>query len=283
MTLRKGVTFALRSSPRRPSGRLLLLGAVAALMSASALLAIGILLFGDFGETEGRILATTALVAAYSLLALPAAVLRDQGRLAPLAATVAVLALLGASLSIAATWAPAPPDALGKAMGTVTAWLVASVQVAALAAWRAERRGSALRRLFALSSLVAFVLAAMLSAIVWAEIDSEGIGRVFGALAVLDVLLVALQPVVARARRAVAFELTAVVAPNERVVVHVEAEDLPSAAAKAIRRLERAERRVLRLELPQPLPDAPALRARRANNGSGEPRPFARSGSNRPE
>ena len=44
------------------SGKRIMLLAVAGLLSASALLAIGILLVGHFGKTEGRILATTALL-----------------------------------------------------------------------------------------------------------------------------------------------------------------------------------------------------------------------------
>ena len=58
----------------------MLLFAVAVLVSAAAALAIAILLFGHFGQTEGRILATTAILAGYGLLTLPAAMLRDQHR-----------------------------------------------------------------------------------------------------------------------------------------------------------------------------------------------------------
>ena len=54
----------------RSSGKRLVLGVVAALLSGAAALAIGILLFGDFGTTEGRILASTALLAGYGLLIL---------------------------------------------------------------------------------------------------------------------------------------------------------------------------------------------------------------------
>jgi hypothetical protein len=65
-------------APQRPTlnvddarpitGKRLVLLAVAGLLTAAAALAIGILLFGDFGSTEGRILATTALLAGYGLL-----------------------------------------------------------------------------------------------------------------------------------------------------------------------------------------------------------------------
>ena len=79
-----------------PTGRRALLLAVAALMCAAAALAIAILLFGDFGDTEGRVLATTFLLAVYAALAVPAAMLWDQRRLPALAALLAVLAAVAA-------------------------------------------------------------------------------------------------------------------------------------------------------------------------------------------
>src|SRR6478672_1386825 len=86
--------------PMKPGGadhvsitrkRALLLG-VAGLLSASALFAIVILVVGRFGSVEGRILASTALLAAYGLVALPAVVLLDQDRSRTLARSAAALA-----------------------------------------------------------------------------------------------------------------------------------------------------------------------------------------------
>ena len=75
-------------------GRRSLLLAVAGLMCVAAALAIGILLLGDFGGTEGRILGTTLLLAVHGALAVPAAILWDQRRLGALAAACAGLAAL---------------------------------------------------------------------------------------------------------------------------------------------------------------------------------------------
>jgi hypothetical protein len=52
-------------------------------LSASGLIAIGILVFGEFDDTSARILATTALTGLFSLLSLPAGVLIDRGRARP--------------------------------------------------------------------------------------------------------------------------------------------------------------------------------------------------------
>lgn len=48
-------------------------------LCATAGLAIVTLLFGDFDETAGRIVATTAFISLYSLMALPGASLLDRG------------------------------------------------------------------------------------------------------------------------------------------------------------------------------------------------------------
>jgi hypothetical protein len=232
-----------------PTGkRMLLLGIVASL-SATALLAIGILLFGDFSEREGRILATTALLAAYGLLALPAGFLFDQTRLQGLAGAVLALAATGFSTAAAAVWTSEPPDELGKAMATITVLAVAATQTAALAARRQVRDPRAVRRLFAASTALALVLAAMTSAAAWGEIDDQGYYRILAAVAVLDVLLVALQPLLALTRPVgVAYHLRILVDPDDVIETTVDAPDLASAAARAIRTIERSGRQVAGLE-----------------------------------
>lgn len=101
------------------SGRRVLLVAIPVPLTATALLAIGILLFGGFGETEGRILTTTALLAGYGLLALPAGFLLDQGRIAALAADVLALAVTGFAVAVAAVWTGDPPAEVGKTLATI--------------------------------------------------------------------------------------------------------------------------------------------------------------------
>ena len=96
------------------TGRRILLLVVAGLLTASALLAIGILLVGHFGSTEGRILGTTALLAGYGIVALPAVMLLDQGRFRPLALASATLAVVGAVLALALVWTPSAGDTFGR-------------------------------------------------------------------------------------------------------------------------------------------------------------------------
>jgi len=232
------------------SGKQIVLLAVAGLLSVSGAIAIGILLFGDFGQTEGRVLATTGLLAAYGLLALPAAILVDRGRLPALAVLVLVLALAGASLAVSAVWTSSPSDAQGKAVGTVTAFLVAVAQVSALVLRGPERDRALVRWLFALSSVLAGVVAAMFTLTLWAEIDSERFARVLAAVVVLDLVAVALQPTLARARpKAVSIPLRLQLDSDEMRNIEVLAPDLAAAAAKAIRQIEREGHHVVRLEV----------------------------------
>jgi MFS family permease len=232
------------------SGKQVLLLSVAALLSVSGAIAVGILLFGEFGQTEGRVLATTALFAAYGLLALPAAILVDRRRLPALAVLILTLALAGALLAVSAVWRSSPSETHGNAVGSVTAFLVAFAQAAALVLRRPERDRMLVRGLFALSCVLAAVAAAMLALVLWAEIDSERYGRVLGAVIVLDVLAVALQPILARARpEATLVPLRLLLESGETRDVTVRAPDLAAAAASAIRQSEREGHRVVRLEV----------------------------------
>lgn len=239
------------------SRKRILLLVVAGLLSASALLAIGILLAGRFGRTEGRILGTTALLAGYGLVALPATILLDQRRANRLAAGALVLTAASGSLALAAVWTNASDD-FGRTVGTVMAFALASAQSCALAARRRERDPTVVRRLFALSLTLAFAVAALVTALLWASIAGDGYVRGLGTLAVLDLLVVALQPILARARPVEPLRrLRIVVEPGRTIVLDIEAVDLAAAVAKAIRTVERDGGRVVSIEVGEPLAEAP--------------------------
>ncbi|HVP76175.1 MAG TPA: hypothetical protein VMS63_09145 [Gaiellaceae bacterium] len=227
--------------------RVLLLG-VAALLSLSALLAIAILLAGRFGSTQGKILGSTALLAGYGLVALPAAVLLDQGRCRRLALASASLAAAAAAVALAGVWSGS--ETAGKAVGSLTAFALAGAQVSALVARRRERDPLLVRRLFAASCVTGLVAAASFAVFIWLQPSGNLFPRLFGSLLVLDLLLVALQPILARARPAgPVHHLTVRVESGEPVAVRIEGGDLAGAAAKAIRSVERDGRRVVGLEV----------------------------------
>jgi hypothetical protein len=230
------------------SGRRLLLLGVAGFLSVSALLAVGILLFGRFGETEGRILATTALLAGFGVLALPGAVLVDLGRLPALAGAVLVLDAAAASLALVALWTDGG-DALGRSFGTAMVLLLAAAQTAALAARRRAGDPRPVVLLFRASTALALCAACLAVAAIWAGVDGGALPRVFGSLVVLDLLAVALQPILARASAAPApIHVRLTVESGEQVDLMLRAPDFAAAAAKAIREVEREGRRVHALE-----------------------------------
>lgn len=226
-----------------------LLTGIAASLTATALLAVGILLVGHFGETEGRILATTFLLAAYGLLALPGGLLLDRSRLRGLASAVLVLTGSGFAVAMTTVWWPDPPEELGKSVWTVSALAAAAAQAAALALRRRDRDPASVRRLYLVSSVLAVVVATLVSIAVWAELESALYFRVLGSLAVLDLLAVALQPVLALARPTSAvYRLRVLVEPDRELETTMSAPDFATAVARAIRSVDRDGGRVLRVE-----------------------------------
>ena len=229
------------------SARRFVLTAVAISLSATALIAIGVLLFGEFGQTEGRILGTTIMLAAYGLVALPAGFLLDQSRHRPLAAAIVALSSTGLALGLVSIWG-GESETLGKSIVTVTVFALAASQTGALAARRQKTDPPFVRTIFAISCGLALLLTVLATAAVWAELNSQLYFRIVGALVVLDVLLVALQPLLALARpRGEIYHLRVGLERGEELETEVEAPDFAAAAARAIRETERAGRRVRRV------------------------------------
>ena len=230
--------------------RMLLFG-VAGLLSASALLAIAILLVGRFGSTEGRILGSTALLAAYGLVALPSTVLLDQGRRPELAALTASVCAAGAMVALAGIWSGS--ETLGKLVGSVSAFALAGAQVSALIARSRPADPAVVRRLFTASCVTGLVAAAVFAVFIWIQPNGSLFPRLCGALVVFDLLLVALQPVLARARpEGPTHRLRIVLATGETLELVGESGDVPAAVGRAIRRVERSGERVARIEIDSP-------------------------------
>jgi hypothetical protein len=214
---------------------------VAGLLSLSALLAIGILVVGRFGSVEARILGSTALLAGFGLVALPAVMLLDKERARVLAYVAAALPAFAAALALVVTWSRSDSEALGRSLGSATIVALAFAQLAAMTARRTERDDSLVRRLFAVSCGTGLLGAGVGVALLWIGPDNQRAPRLFGALLVLDLLLVALQPLLARARAGnVLRRITVVDASGDQLEFEVAARDVASAAARAIRSAERS-------------------------------------------
>jgi hypothetical protein len=176
--------------------------AVVVALCTSALIAIAILLFGEFDDTTARILATTGLIGLYSLVSLPGGVLLDQGRYAGLAWVVIALAATGFVLAMALVWGDVDSETTWRLAGSVTSFAGGCSQTATATSRRRETDTPGVRLLYVLSNGVVFLLAAMIVAAIWEEIDDQAYYRFLGAVAVGNVLLVLLQPVLRRLRGA---------------------------------------------------------------------------------
>jgi hypothetical protein len=190
--------------------RLFLIGLVVSL-TATALLAIGILLFAEFDDTSARILATTGLIGLFNLLSLPASLLLDRGEARLLGYATIATAAIGLVLSFVLIWGEVDDD-------TATSWAV-TIALAAGA-----------------------LLAVMLSWAAWEDVDDDTFYRFVGALAVADLLLVLLQPAVRRMGRASARTAS-------RLVLTLDARPSEEAVAAAVgARAARPPRRERRYE-----------------------------------
>lgn len=167
-------------------------------LCGSALLAIGILLVGEFDETQARIIVTTGLIGFFSLLALPGGVLLDHGRYTALAWTTIGLAVFSFVVAMNLTWGDADSENLWRVAGSATAVTGAFSQAATSTSRRRATDTPAVRTLYVLSLGAVSLLALLILIAVWGEVDSEGFYRFLGAVAVLNLLFVLLQPVARR-------------------------------------------------------------------------------------
>ncbi|MDH3724809.1 MAG: hypothetical protein OER93_03560 [Thermoleophilia bacterium] len=243
-------------------GKRFLLAAVVASLCLTAAIAIGILLFGQFGPTQGRILLSTLLAGGYGLLAVPATVLIDQERDRRLAIANAALAAAGLALMLGLVWSDDPPTTLVRSAVSVTACAAAAGQIAALTARRRRADPPSVRRAFAGSSVTALALAAMVVVAIWLEIDTPTYYRVLGALAVLDVLLVTLQPILAKmhTEQTTHHHLRLHLDAGGPVEVTAAGADFSRAVASAIRQAEGGGGRVVRIDrIGSPVPTAASV------------------------
>lgn len=238
------------SGPQPITRRRVLLLAVAALLTASALLAVAVLLIGTFGTLQARILGSTALLAGYGILALPAAMLLDQRRARGLAVALVAACAAAVALALALVWQDEAPDWIGKSMITATAIAVSGAVTAALVARRRDVDPPVVRFLLVASTSLAGVAVALFSLLIWTGSESAGGFRILGVLAVLALLGAALQPLLARARATgarVRMRITAASGVPEEI--SAEGRDLAAAVAAGIRRTEGAGAHVTVVEV----------------------------------
>jgi len=238
--------------------RRLLLTATVVALSLTALVAIFALLARDFGDTQLRILATTAGFGLASLIAMRGTVLLDQGRHRSLARAVIILSAVSFLLELVAVWVATDSAAAWKSYVCAIAAAAALGQIAGMLARIRPTDPPSIGALVLSASICAVVLAAMAILAALAEIDDAGYYQLFGVIAVLDVLAFVLQPVVRRlgapapppkVRADPTGSGFVCVLADGRRIEHDAGSDLPNAVASALRGLHERGERVARIEL----------------------------------
>lgn len=231
--------------------RLLLVATIAAL-SLTALIAIVALIAADFGETELRILATTAGFGLATLLAMRGTVLLDQGRHQTLARAVIGFSALAFVVELWPVWIDSDDSAPWKTYVCVIAIAVALAQIAGMLGRRRSSDPPSIRYLTWAAGACAVVLAAMAIGAALGEVDDAGYYQLFGVIVVLNVLAIALQPVVRRlgapARATPGGDRFVCVLSKGRRVERAAGPDLADSVAAALRELHGQNERVMRIE-----------------------------------
>jgi len=235
--------------------RRILLFAVVGALCLTGLVAILALLAGNFGETEGRILATTGGFALASLFAMRGTILLDQGRHRDLGWTVVALSSLAFLLELKVVWVDqGDSDVTWKALAITAGCAGALGQIATSLARRRPTDPPSLRPLAWAAGACALAVELLIAIAAIEEVDDAGFYRFLAAVFVLDVLLVALEAVVRRlgtptAVPAGAAPYVCVLSDGRRVRPQAHDRDLPSAVAAALREFTARGQRVRSIEL----------------------------------
>jgi hypothetical protein len=220
---------------------------------ATAALAIGFLLLADFDDRTWKVIGTTALLSGFSLLGLPGAALLDQGRAVALGWANLVLAGIGLAWSLYLVWSEA--DSGWKPLVFVIAFCGATAQASGTTARMREDDSPTVHLLYVVGIAGAVILASLVSLAAWQEIDDGGFYRIVGALAVAELLVILLQPILRRTGGGTAtpsgvpvFEFSVTLADGRQVPGDRPAKDFATAVASAISEVERSGSRVIRVE-----------------------------------
>lgn len=220
----------------------LLRAAIIGALCLTAAIAVVILLSGHFDETSWRILATTSAVSFFGLLGVPVGMLLERGRALLLARLSAALTLAAFALTLVVVWRHWT-SGVGRTWGVVLTLAVAAAQAAVVEARRRDTDTPAIVLLTAASMLTGAALAVMGIAAILTEIEGDTYYRALGAVAVVDVLLLAVVAVLRRGPGAQAHRLRI-----NGELVEAPGRDFAAAVAAAIRTAEGEGKTVQRIE-----------------------------------
>ena len=175
--------------------RQLFLYVLIASVAVSALIGIGVFLFGDFGYYEVRVMMTTLTVTITSILGLACGAYLEsgRGRLLPLAGIT--FSVASAVMTFLIIWNVSDESqSIIRSTATVTLLALSCSHLSLLSLARLDRR-------FAWSRILVFVCVGLLSAIllylIWTEPDAPDdlIIRIIGVLSILVAAITVMTPV----------------------------------------------------------------------------------------
>ena len=175
--------------------RRIFLNTLIASVTLSAVIGIGVILFGDFGNTEIRVLMTTLTVTVTSILGLACGAHLEAGRGRVLPIVGIVLSLVAALMSFFVIWDVLDDSEIFiKTFVSVTLLAAACSHLALLLLARLDRR-------FVWSRWASFISIGLLSAvllfIIWFQdrVSDETVARILGVLSILVASLTVMTPV----------------------------------------------------------------------------------------
>jgi hypothetical protein len=173
--------------------RIFLLGA-ATLLSVAALVAIGAILSGNFGETEGKIFATLATAFVAGSTAIAGIACLEQSLARPFGVLGIALATLGFVLWTEQIWAEHHGDGYWKVLGLILIWTLVLLVVTTTRLM--TRSPQLLRSLFPATAATAGLAGLVVTAMVLRE-NGDG-WQLFAVLLILALLGEMLTPILQR-------------------------------------------------------------------------------------
>jgi hypothetical protein len=170
-------------------------------LTISALLGVWVLLVGEIGDVESRILITTLSFGGFSVTGLAASVRLDRRRFVPVGVGGLIASGVALVLSLTAIWARiGDSQVFFQLLGTSVVIAVA-LAYASLVLLVKPAHG-AVAAVVAMTEIFAGVIAASIIGIIWADTDPpELMARGLGALAILAVLGTLVAPILNRVLR----------------------------------------------------------------------------------
>ena len=191
----------VKHSLKWQTGTRIALTTMLASLVISAAIGIIIVLKGDFGDTEGRLLGTTLSLAVFTVLAIPSTVQLGRGKFPILSRFGMGTSVVAFFLIVAAIWSDGTFESvlLTKFMVTFGVTAFASNHTALLLL---VSRATTLIRITLIPTIIVLVIiAVMLIISVWVENMPNELARSLTALAILDVLGSLAVPMLSKLKR----------------------------------------------------------------------------------